>query len=380
MRHLLAIACLVSAFLIGCGSSNPSQTQQLDGSTTSDSTLGTDVADDAANWDTLADAIGGADTNGTEPDTNGTEPDANGTEDANVTPDVAIGPDANSQKTIETVFVILLENHDWSEIKDSDSAPYINKTLLPIGAHAEQYKNPTDLHPSEPNYIWLEAGDNLGITDDKDPGSHHLSTTDHLVTQLVNAGFTWKVYAEGISGDDCPLVSSGLYGAKHVPQLYFDDVTDNNSSSSQYCIDHVRPFSELESDLANNKVADYNFLVPDLCNDMHGGFNTTCPYVISDLVKIGDTWLSKQVPKILDSDVFKASGVLFIVADEGSNSISDGPIPFIALGTNVKPGYAGNVYYDHSSLLRSIETIFGLPYLRAAKTATDISDLFTKFP
>src|SRR5260221_12976254 len=93
---------------------------------------------------------------------------------------------------IRTVFVILMENHNWSSIKGSQSAPYINDTLLPMGAHAEQYYNPPKIHPSEPNYIWLEAGDNIGIKDDADPIVNHLSTPDHLVTLLNNAGITWK--------------------------------------------------------------------------------------------------------------------------------------------------------------------------------------------
>src|SRR5260221_14334471 len=56
---------------------------------------------------------------------------------------------------IRTVFIILMENHNWSSIKHSPSAPYINGTLLPKSAHAEQYYNPPRLHPSDPNSIRL---------------------------------------------------------------------------------------------------------------------------------------------------------------------------------------------------------------------------------
>src|SRR5204863_4082943 len=38
---------------------------------------------------------------------------------------------------IRTVFMILMENTDWSSVKNSASAPYINRTLLPIASHAE---------------------------------------------------------------------------------------------------------------------------------------------------------------------------------------------------------------------------------------------------
>src|SRR6516165_5224158 len=85
---------------------------------------------------------------------------------------------------IKTVWIILMENHNWSQIKGSSSAPYINNTLLPMASHAEQYFNPPSIHPSLPNYLWLEAGTNFGVLDDNPPSSHHFSTTQHLVTLL----------------------------------------------------------------------------------------------------------------------------------------------------------------------------------------------------
>src|SRR6516164_3517849 len=48
----------------------------------------------------------------------------------------------------KTVFLIMMENHNWSDIKHNPSAPYINNSLLPMGSHAEQYFNPPGIHPS----------------------------------------------------------------------------------------------------------------------------------------------------------------------------------------------------------------------------------------
>src|SRR5256886_4118498 len=81
--------------------------------------------------------------------------------------------------------------------------------------------------------------------------------------------------------------------------VYFDDVTNSLSSTSAYCIAHVRPFTELATDLANNTVASYNFITPNLTNDMHDG-------TIAD----GDTWLAKNVPVILNSTAYKQGGVI----------------------------------------------------------------------
>jgi len=83
---------------------------------------------------------------------------------------------AGTLPPVQTVFVILLENHNWADFADSAAAPFINETLLPLGSHCEQYCNPPGLHPSEPNYLWLEAGTNFGILDDNDPAINHQNT------------------------------------------------------------------------------------------------------------------------------------------------------------------------------------------------------------
>src|SRR5437016_3106292 len=171
--------------------------------------------------------------------------------------------------TLPAVFVVLMENQDWSNIRGNASAPYINDTLLPMASHAEQYYNPPGNHPSEPNYLWLEAGTNFGIRDDNSPGSNHQRTTRHLVSLLNAAGVSWTAYQEDISGTTCPLSNRGSYAVKHNPFVFFDDVTGSNNPADAYCIAHVRPYSELATDLSNNTVARYNFITPNVCHDMH---------------------------------------------------------------------------------------------------------------
>ena len=273
-------------------------------------------------------------------------------------------------KGIGHVFVILMENHNWADIKGSASAPYINGTLLPLGSRAENYMNPTGLHPSLPNYLWLEAGTNFGIRNDSGPSTNHQSTTNHLVTLLEAAGISWKSYQEDISGTACPVNSTGKYAPKHNPMVYFDDVIN----SSSYCIEHVRPYPELARDLEVDTVPAYSFITPNLCNDMHDSSGCAS----SDSIRNGDAWLAREVPKILGSPAFKRDGVLFITFDEGQGS-NDGPIGFIALSRYAKGGgYSNTIRYTHSSLLRTVQHIFKVtPLLGDAANATDLGDLFT---
>ncbi len=283
-------------------------------------------------------------------------------------------------RAIKTVFIIMMENHSWASV---NTATYI-KTLIPMGGHAEAYSTPKGNHPSEPNYIWLESGDNLGITDDNPPSANHQATKDHLTAQLDTAGITWKAYAEGIDGKTCPLVDSSTalaFSPKHTPMLFFDDVTGTNNKTSQTCLDHIRPYTELATDLAG-KTAQYNFITPDLCDDMHGQISGKCN-VAADNVKLGDTWLSTAVPAIMGSAAYKNDGALFIIWDEGDSSFggtsSDGPIGMIVLSPLAKPGFSSSTVFTHSSTLRTVEEIFGAPLLRDAQKATDLSEFFTKF-
>jgi phospholipase C len=223
--------------------------------------------------------------------------------------------------------------------------------------------------------LWLEAGTNFGISDDANPGVNHQSTTQHLVTLLNNAHISWKSYQESISGTMCPLTGNGLYAPKHNPMVFFDDVTNNNNPNSAYCIAHVRPYSELTTELRQNTEARYNFITPNICNDMH---DSCAP--LNDAVKQGDTWLAQNIPAILNSQAYKNGGIVFITWDEGEGG--DGPIGMIVLSPDAKGGgYSNTIHYTHSSTLRTLEEIFGVtPLLSDAARAADLRDLFKTFP
>lgn len=273
---------------------------------------------------------------------------------------LAGGVDASTR-----VFVILMENYNWADIKGNADAPYINNSLLPIASYADSYFNPPGVHPSEPNYLWLEAGTNFGITNDDLPASNHQSSTSHLVTLLANAGISWRTYQEDITGTTCPTTNSYPYAPKHNPFVFFDDVVSTG------CTAMMRPFSELAADLANNTVAHYNFITPNLINDMH---DSAPP--LNNPLKQGDTWLAQNLPAILNSSAYQNNGLVLITWDEGI--AGDGPIGLIVLSPLAKGGgYHNAVHCTHSSTLRTFQKIFGVrPLLGNAATATDLSDLF----
>jgi phosphatidylinositol-3-phosphatase len=139
-----------------------------------------------------------------------------------------------SAQQIKTVFVIAMENHNWTQpanqfsgniqqIYQNPNAPFINSLVngtafaLVNGSvvrisdqvsYATAYHNvlatPSGnnphIHPSEPNYLWAEGGTNFGVLNDNDPytGGTNQDTSAHLSTLLTQAGKTWKSYQEDI--------------------------------------------------------------------------------------------------------------------------------------------------------------------------------------
>jgi hypothetical protein len=280
---------------------------------------------------------------------------------------------------IKTVIVIAMENTDAKQIYGNKArAPYINGTLMPIAARARNFNDP--LPPeilSEPHYIWMEAGTNSfsdhTFTDDREPvpkkGKNSTASKDHLVTQLNAAGLTWMSYQEDMKSGQCPIVTFFPFAARHNPFVFFQDVSGNPpSKTNQFCIDHHKPYSEFAADLAANKLANYVFITANVCNDMHGDKN--CPK--GHPITAGDNWLKAELPRIIDW-VTKNAGVIFIIWDEGDATQK---LPFFAIGPGIVPNHESAVAFDHGSLVRSVEEIFGLPILPAVSQNNNFADLF----
>ncbi len=300
--------------------------------------------------------------------------------DAGAPDDAGVADGGAPAGQIQTVFLIIMENHNWSDISgNTTDAPYINDTLLPMSAHAEGYTG--NAHPSEPNYVWLVAGRRLGIYTDSAPATNHQATHEHLAYLLDQAGVTWREYAEDITGTECPLTDIGGYRPKHNPFVFFDDLTGSNDPNDADCIAHNRPYSELAGDLQQNSVARFNFLTPNLCNDMHDDCDTNG-------LQQGDLWLSENIPMIMSSPAYQNNGVIIITWDESEFSLTHCPLANCSIGMIVisplaKVAYSNSTSYDHSSTLKSLQEIFGVTPLlgAAADTGTsDLSDLFLTFP
>jgi phosphatidylinositol-3-phosphatase len=287
--------------------------------------------------------------------------------------DAPRGDGAPAQRT---VFVIPFENKSSAMIYGNANAPYLNG-LLATSAYATAFHDELPAAPSEPHYIWMEAGTNAltghTFTGDGDAtATNSTPSTAHLSTQLDAAGLGWVAYQEGITAGTCPIGTAGFYAPKHDPLVFFQDVSGSPPSrTNARCAAHHEAIASLATDLQAGTVPAYAFITPNLCHDMHGDLG--CPSGIADAANIaaGDQWAAANLPALI-AYTHAHDAVIFLVWDEGDAS---NLMPFIAIGDHVVPG-ASSVSYTHGSQLKTIEELLGVPVLPAAAATTDFAAMF----
>lgn len=268
------------------------------------------------------------------------------------------------------VFIVMEENHNYSEVIGSANMPYLNSLATANGLATQYY---ADAHPSLPNYFELTLGEGFSITGPSDiyPG---VITQDNAVRALTAAGKTWKSYAEGLPSVGYLGGDSGGYLQHHNPFVYFSDVQNSSAQSA-----NVVQFTQLATDTANNSLPQYGFIIPDVYDDAHN-----CPAgmsTCSDAQKLtaADQWLSNNIGPLLSSPAFQNS-LLIIVFDESEDvdvQNGGGHVAAILVGPSVKAGYQSTKFYQHDSTLRLMMEGLGVTdFPGGAATAPEMAEFF----
>ena len=254
------------------------------------------------------------------------------------------------------IFVIIMENHSASQIIGSADAPFISELAAGYGLAA----NYTAIsHPSLPNYLALTGGSTFGLS--TDCTDCFQNAPNIAVDRVAASGRAWRAYMESMPspafvGDAYP------YLQKHDPFVYYDNI---RTDPGQFA--NVVPYTQLATDLsALDSTPSYGWITPNMTDDMHDG-----------TVAQGDTWLSVAVPALLSSDAFtQRRSLLFITWDENDDSPGN-EVATLVIARDVPAGFTSQVPYNHYSLLRTIETAWGLAPLTANDAAaTAMSDFF----
>jgi len=259
--------------------------------------------------------------------------------------------------TFSHVFLVVEENHSFTEVIGNSSMPYLNGLASKYGL-AEQYF--ANAHPSIPNYLMLTTGQMETLND-------NFSGTigdDNVVRELVSAGKTWKTYQESIPsagylGGDAPP-----YVRRHNPFSFLSDVQSNPAQAA-----NIVPFTQFATDLASNSLPSFSFIVPDVNNDAHNGTLATA-----------DSWLQSNMAPLIASSTFQSGGLLVILFDEGELSDFNhggGQVAAVIVSSNSKPNFQSQTLYQHQSTLRLVLEALGLKnFPGQAATAPQMAEFF----
>ena len=332
---------------------------------------------------------------------------------------VALAPaaQASAAPPIKHVFIVTLENEDASvTYGPGTEAPYLSGTLRAQGAFVPGYF--ATGHLSLDNYISLISGQGPNPVTQADAmtfsdflpgvagpdgqaigqGAVYPASVQTIADQLDAAGRDWRGYLEDMGNSDtqpktCRHPAIGApddtqtarqgdqYAARHNPFVYFHSIIDDQAR----CDAKVVPLDRLPADLSSASTTPaYSFISPSLCHDGHDkpckGSNEPGGLVSAD------AFLKQWIPKLVASPAYADGGLVIVIFDEagthdassccgevqGPNTPNNGAttqgagggrVGAVLLSDYVKPGTVSKVEYNHYSLLRSTEDMFGLAHL-----------------
>ena len=143
------------------------------------------------------------------------------------------------------------------------------------------------------------------------------------------------------------------YQRKHNPPLFFEDTNGRSGAAgTTRWLRITPPLQQLESDLTNNTVARYNWITPNIHNDMHSSLKTDFAYngvtyaagIDEQQIALGDNFLSKIVPLIESSQAFRNNGLIVIWTDETEGSPGADSAEFTLAEIVISPLAKGNAY------------------------------------
>jgi hypothetical protein len=327
---------------------------------------------------------------------------------------------------IKHVFVVMLSDESYASVfGPTSAAPYVAQTLEHRGELLTRYdgvaheelanelallsgQGPTvETAANCPNYAAIAP---TGTGPDEQvlgAGCVYPTTTQTLPGQLEAKHLSWRAYVQGIDeagmqqgacahptlGQADPTAtqtaSTGPYATFRNPFVYFSSIV-----GSPACATDDVGLEALKADLADPKqTPNLSYIVPDRCDD---GNPTPCTAGAPAGLAPAGTLMAQVVPEILASKAYKENGLLVITVDEAQStgefadsssccgeplfpndpvkSITGAPrgggaVGALLLSPYVKGGTTSEEPFNHFSLLRTIEDLFGVQHLGYAQLA-----------
>ncbi len=244
-------------------------------------------------------------------------------------------------------------------------------------------------HTSAANYLAASAGEfpaasAAGCGSVKGCGD----PSDNLYHQLDTAGLTWRSYQESMPAP-CSPTTKGAYKIGHNPAIFYSDLPLAECQADDVPVTSLTAQSGvLWDDLQNQTLPSLSWVTPTPPTTGTRGF--------APPARRSRRWLAAFLAVVQQSASYQAGNTLVLVTyDEGSGSdsktgedctnqalnlpITNGVsahqdschVPLFVVYPYTPAGTSDGTFFDHYSLTRTVEDLFGLPYLaHAADTQT----------
>lgn len=178
-----------------------------------------------------------------------------------------------------------------------------------------------------------------------------------VVDLLDTKGISWGEYQEslpyaGFLGFNFSNqhTFANDYVRKHNPLILFNSVTNNATRLSL-----IKNFTSFASDLAAQKLPQWSFITPNMTNDGH---DTT--------VTFAGAWARSFLTPLLNNTYFMNNTLVVLTFDEDETYTEGNKVFTILLGGAIPDSLKGttdNTFYNHFSMLSTVEVNWGLPSL-----------------
>lgn len=222
-------------------------------------------------------------------------------------------------------------------------------------------------HPSMPNYVASVSGEHFGI--DNDDFIVVPSNVSTVVDLLDTKGISYGEYLEsspyaGFEGHNFSSHQANRndYVRKHNPLVNFESVSSNATRLST-----LKNFTSFDSDLAAQTLPQWMFIVPNMTNDGH-----------DTSITVASQWSSDFIKPLLSNDYFMKDTLIVLTFDEDETYPERNLVYTLLLGGAIPTSLHGtedNTFYNHYSMLSTVQANWGLPSLGRWDCGANILDL-----
>jgi hypothetical protein len=288
--------------------------------------------------------------------------------------------------TIQHVVVVMLENLSYKQVVGNANAPYETSLASNCGV-APTYFGAT--HTSAANYLAMSAGE---FPSASPPGCGSVKacadSSNNIYHQLSTAGLGWGGFMEAMPSA-CDPQSSGVYKNGHDPIIFYTDIPAAQCQADDVGVSDLTAQSgAFWNDLQNQTLPSFSWVTPDESNDGEGAGTPAMNEQASDM------WLQNFIAVVQQSNSYQSGNTVVLVTyDEGSGSdnktgedctnmsldlpVTNGVsahqdschVPFFVVYPYTPAGDSDATFFDHYSITKTVEDLFGLPYLAHAGDA-----------